>query len=114
MKLDDLFTSSWSPKVKEYAIGLINLIQEFETEEEEPFFQSEETYNIFFDLVCEASTQRMLEDGEVLIDEESFMMLAHRAEVMESLLSLREDGEIDWIEDETGEEIIFKKTTDED
>jgi hypothetical protein len=109
MKLDDLFTSSWSPKVKEYALGLINSIQEFETYEDEPFFENEETYNIFFDLVCEASTQLMLEEGEVVLDEETFMRLSHQAQVMESLLSLKEKGEIDWIENEDGEEIIFRK-----
>lgn len=114
MKLEDLFTTEWTPRVKEYADRLVQGVRHLDEQEqsEDVLFKTQTHEDIFHDLVCEASTENLINYGDPKLDAETFEDIAIKVDIYESLLRLRQDGVIDWIDDENGEEIIFKKNED--
>ena len=114
MKLEDLFTTEWTPRVKEYADKMVQGVRHIDEREqhEDVLFKTQTHEDIFHDLVCEAATDNLVNYGDLKLDAEAFDDITVKVDIYESLLRLRQDGVIDWIDDENGEEIIFKKNED--
>jgi hypothetical protein len=114
MKLEDLFTTEWTPQVKEYADKMVQGVRHIDElieyeQPEDTLFKTQTHEDIFHDLVCEAATENLINYGDPKLDAETFDDITIKVDIYESLLRLRQDGVIDWIDDENGEEIIFKK-----
>jgi len=114
MKLEDLFTTEWTPRVKEYADKMVQGVRHIDehVHHDDVLFKTQTHEDIFHDLVCEAATDNLVNYGDLQLDAEAFDDITIKIDIYESLLRLRQDGVIDWIDDENGEEIIFKKNED--
>jgi hypothetical protein len=62
---------------------------------------------ILEDILCKSALQKFLGDGEIMWSEEEVYDALNLAEVQSQLVELFEEGLVDSIEDENGEEIVW-------
>jgi len=95
---------SYPKKVQDYTDTLVNILI---NDMDDPLFEDETFISVLKENLNEKSLEMFLKDGDTTILENDFEGILTQSMIKHSLIRLIDDGLINYIEDEDGEETFF-------